>query len=167
MRARYYNVDIKRFINQDVIEGSITNSPSLNKYAYCQGNPVSLLDPFGLSPQGSSSFGWHLLLDILGFVPVYSGLCSRCGNICRHRKRFLVPCRGKLRCSDRQLYFRCPDDRRCGRYLHHSYNRLYQDGKDNRLRYETVLACRQYGARCIRVFEKRLRAVRQAQRSRF
>ena len=70
MRARYYNVDIKRFINQDVIEGSITNSPSLNKYAYCQGNPVSLLDPFGLSPQGSSSFGWHLLLDILGFVPV-------------------------------------------------------------------------------------------------
>ena len=70
MRARYYNVDIKRFINQDVVEGSITNSPSLNKYAYCQGNPVSLLDPFGLSPQGSSSFGWHLLLDALGFVPV-------------------------------------------------------------------------------------------------
>ena len=56
MRARYYNVDIKRFINQDVIEGSITNSPSLNKYAYCQGNPVSLLDPFGLSPQSSNSF---------------------------------------------------------------------------------------------------------------
>ena len=48
MRARYYNPEIKRFINQDVIEGNITNSPSLNKYAYCQGNPVSLLDPFGL-----------------------------------------------------------------------------------------------------------------------
>ncbi len=51
MRARYYNVDIKRFINQDVVEGNITNSPSLNKYAYCQGNPVSILDPFGLFPQ--------------------------------------------------------------------------------------------------------------------
>lgn len=56
MRARYYNVDIKRFINQDVVEGSITNSPSLNKYAYCQGNPVSMLDPFGLSLQSSNSF---------------------------------------------------------------------------------------------------------------
>ena len=68
MRARYYNVDIKRFINQDVVEGSITNSPSLNKYAYCQGNPVSLLDPFGLSPLTASDWG-HLVLDILGFVP--------------------------------------------------------------------------------------------------
>ncbi|MCI8669794.1 MAG: hypothetical protein HFI34_09805, partial [Lachnospiraceae bacterium] len=28
MRARYYNVDIKRFINQDVVEGSIAASPS-------------------------------------------------------------------------------------------------------------------------------------------
>ena len=35
MRARYYNVDIKRFINQDVVEGSIATSPSLNQYAYC------------------------------------------------------------------------------------------------------------------------------------
>ena len=26
MHARYYNPDIKRFINQDVIEGNITNS---------------------------------------------------------------------------------------------------------------------------------------------
>ena len=70
MRARYYNVDIKRFINQDVVEGSITNSPSLNKYAYCQGNPVSLLDPFGLSPQGVGSFVGHLVLDVLGYIPV-------------------------------------------------------------------------------------------------
>ena len=42
MRARYYNVDIKRFINQDVLEGSIATSPSLNRYAYCQGNPVKV-----------------------------------------------------------------------------------------------------------------------------
>ena len=68
MRARYYNVDIKRFINQDVVEGTITNSPSLNKYAYCQGNPVSLLDPFGLSPFSWSDLG-HLALDILSDVP--------------------------------------------------------------------------------------------------
>ena len=74
MRARYYNPDIKRFINQDVIEGNITNSPSLNRYAYCQGNPVSLLDPFGLSPQinvdwsGLGEAG-HGVLSLLGMIP--------------------------------------------------------------------------------------------------
>ena len=71
MRARYYNPEIKRFINQDVIEGNITNSPSLNKYAYCQGNPVSLLDPFGLNPL--LNWDWnaigHAALDLLGMVP--------------------------------------------------------------------------------------------------
>ncbi|MBD5542812.1 MAG: RHS repeat-associated core domain-containing protein [Lachnospiraceae bacterium] len=50
MRARYYNVSIKRFINQDVVTGSIAESQSLNRYAYVEGNPVSYLDPFGLEP---------------------------------------------------------------------------------------------------------------------
>ncbi len=50
MRARYYNQDIKRFINRDVVSGDITNSQSLNRYCYVQGNPVSLTDPFGLCP---------------------------------------------------------------------------------------------------------------------
>ncbi|MCM1162486.1 MAG: RHS repeat-associated core domain-containing protein, partial [Roseburia sp.] len=48
MRARYYNVSIKRFINQDVVTGNIAESQSLNRYAYVEGNPVSYLDPFGL-----------------------------------------------------------------------------------------------------------------------
>ena len=51
MRQRYYDVDIKRFINQDVIRGSATESQSLNIYAYVQGNPISYYDPFGLSPK--------------------------------------------------------------------------------------------------------------------
>ena len=51
MRARYYNTDIRRFINQDIITGSIGNSQSLNRYAYVQGNPVNYNDPFGLSPR--------------------------------------------------------------------------------------------------------------------
>ena len=71
MRARYYNPDIKRFINQDVVEGNITNSPSLNRYAYCQGDPVSLLDPFRLSPQINldwSGIG-HGVLSLLGIIP--------------------------------------------------------------------------------------------------
>jgi len=49
MRARYYNIDIKRFINQDVVIGSIASSSSLNRYAYVEGNPVNYLDPFGLN----------------------------------------------------------------------------------------------------------------------
>ena len=56
MRARYYNIDIKRFINQDVITGSIDSSPSLNRYAYVEGNPVSYLDPFGLEAVDTSKF---------------------------------------------------------------------------------------------------------------
>lgn len=54
MRARYYNPDIKRFVNQDILLGSLGDSASLNRYAYVNGNPVSLIDPFGLEAQS----GW-------------------------------------------------------------------------------------------------------------
>ena len=52
MRARYYNPYLCRFISAD---------PSgfgggLNHYAYADGNPVSLIDPFGLGAIGGSSF---------------------------------------------------------------------------------------------------------------
>lgn len=82
MRARYYNQDIKRFINRDVVSGEITNSGSLNRYCYVQGNPVSLTDPFGLCPDSNSTFktlcinlyhmDWsavgHAALDVAGIV---------------------------------------------------------------------------------------------------
>ena len=71
MRARYYNPEIKRFINQDVLTGSITDSPSLNRYAYVNGNPISLNDPFGLSPMLNwlSGITGHDVLDVLGMIP--------------------------------------------------------------------------------------------------
>ena len=75
MRARYYNSDIKRFINQDIKVGDIGNSQSLNRYAYCEGNPVNMVDPFGLSPEDTQDQGkeskyafWHGLLDVAGLV---------------------------------------------------------------------------------------------------
>ena len=68
MRARYYNPQIKRFINRDIIDGSITDSQSLNKYSYVQGNPVNLIDPFGLCAQDYFSRAGHELLDWLGFI---------------------------------------------------------------------------------------------------
>ena len=75
MRARYYNPDIKRFINQDIKVGDIGSSQSLNRYAYCEGNPVSMVDPFGLcgknaNDQGQTSkYQWlHNALDWAGLV---------------------------------------------------------------------------------------------------
>ena len=51
MRARYYSPDMRRFVNADIIHGNISDSPSLNRYAYVNGNPVSFIDPFGLSQE--------------------------------------------------------------------------------------------------------------------
>ncbi len=55
MRARYYSPDMKRFINADVIAGDISNAVTLNRFAYANGNPVSLVDPFGMSAERGSS----------------------------------------------------------------------------------------------------------------
>ncbi len=72
MRARYYSPQLKRFINADIVAGSIQESPTLNRYAYVNGNPISYVDPFGLSAEpGSNWESWgHTALDILGFLPV-------------------------------------------------------------------------------------------------
>lgn len=72
MRARYFDQDIKRFINRDVLSGDIGNSQSLNRFCYVQGNPVSLTDPFGLCPDSNVAFkklcigAYHLDWNALG-----------------------------------------------------------------------------------------------------
>jgi len=55
MRARYYSPDMRRFINADIISGEISDSTSLNRYSYVNGNPVSFVDPFGLSKDDRGS----------------------------------------------------------------------------------------------------------------
>ncbi len=70
MRQCYYNPQIKRFINQDILTGSIGNSVSLNRYSYVEGNPVSYTDPFGLSPFSYISQPLHNTLDWFGMIPV-------------------------------------------------------------------------------------------------
>ena len=65
MRARYYLPEMKRFINADIIPGEISNAVTLNRFAYANGNPVSFVDPFGLSPDINQSFDSKLLFEIL------------------------------------------------------------------------------------------------------
>ena len=51
MRARYYSQDVRRFVNLDSVRGELTNTQSLNRYIFVEGNPVSATDPLGLSPE--------------------------------------------------------------------------------------------------------------------
>jgi RHS repeat-associated protein len=68
LRARYYNPDIKRFINLDVLLGSIDEGQSLNRYAYVNGNPISYVDPFGTCVESGEA--GHMAFDVGGMVPV-------------------------------------------------------------------------------------------------
>jgi hypothetical protein len=51
MRARYYNPCVCRFINAD----PSGFSGGLNHYAYADGNPINLIDPFGLGAIGKDA----------------------------------------------------------------------------------------------------------------
>jgi uncharacterized protein RhaS with RHS repeats len=45
--ARYYDPLVGRFISADTYLGDIGNPQSLNRYAYCEGDPVNHVDPTG------------------------------------------------------------------------------------------------------------------------
>ena len=49
MRARYYSPDMRRFINADIVPGKLDDAVTLNRYAYANANPVTFIDPLGLS----------------------------------------------------------------------------------------------------------------------
>lgn len=60
MRTRFYNPELKRFMNADILDGSISDSTSLNLYTYVNGNPISYVDPFGMSAERGNNSGFEL-----------------------------------------------------------------------------------------------------------
>ncbi len=52
MRARAYHPLLRRFLTRDALLGSFSPGVALSRYAFANGNPVSLVDPFGLCADG-------------------------------------------------------------------------------------------------------------------
>jgi len=75
MRARYYNPYLCRFLNPD----PTGFSGGMNFYAYANGNPVSLFDPFGLGATEPTGNSW--LGDMLRNVPIIGGLLGGVGDV--------------------------------------------------------------------------------------
>jgi RHS repeat-associated protein len=67
MRARYYSPTLKRFINADTLKGSINDGETLNNYAYANGNPISMVDPFGRCADEANDASESIFSEIGGF----------------------------------------------------------------------------------------------------
>lgn len=76
MRARYYSPELKRFINRDIVVGNLSESQTFNRFSYVNGNPISYIDPFGLSRSTDGMINitmggiLHFALEGVGYIPV-------------------------------------------------------------------------------------------------
>ncbi len=61
LQARFYSPILRRFLSED----PAGFAGGLNLYAYAGGDPVNLMDPFGLGPVGASNF-WSGLTGVFG-----------------------------------------------------------------------------------------------------
>ena len=97
MRARYYNQDARRFVNLDPVRGELTNTQSLNRYAYVQGNPVRATDPLGLSPEEvEREIDVHLILGLLGCIPFAGAIFSAYDAYLYHKEGNYIMMAGSI-----------------------------------------------------------------------
>ncbi|MEK4516727.1 RHS repeat-associated core domain-containing protein [Paenibacillus sp. FSL H8-0122] len=61
LRARYYDPSMGRFLNEDTVEGQITNPLSQNLYTYVGNNPLIFSDPSGHSMESDHVLPQHVL----------------------------------------------------------------------------------------------------------
>jgi len=65
LNTRYYAAGIGRFLTKDDVLGDTTNSKSLNRYAYAEGDPVNKVDPDG---QVAIALGGLFFVPVVGQV---------------------------------------------------------------------------------------------------
>ncbi len=69
MNARYYNPSTARFLSQDTYTGSAFDPWTQHLYAYCNNNPINMIDPTGHNP---------LLISLL--VAITAVILTGCNN---------------------------------------------------------------------------------------
>ena len=65
--ARYLDYNNGRWMKPDLIAGNLGNPQSLNKYVYCNNNPVKYIDPTGRKPE-SPYDSWEWLYNNIPFL---------------------------------------------------------------------------------------------------
>jgi RHS repeat-associated protein len=83
--ARYYNSRLGRFMSADPLDGDITDPQTLNHYAYVRNNPLNLIDPSGMDPEGPIDSGLDWLfgcgwMALLGNVDCGGGFSAPSGH---------------------------------------------------------------------------------------
>ena len=78
LKTRYYNPQLMRFMNRDTVAGSVTDSQSLNRFSYVEGNPLTYVDLNGQARTWLNHYGEQLFIYTelglagLGMIPVLS-----------------------------------------------------------------------------------------------
>ena len=83
LRARFYQPGLGRFLTRDEFGGLLSKPPTLNPYAYAEGNPVNLIDPSG-----------HLNLLDTTMARAVAGILERVGQ-----SSCVFACRPKVQMS--------------------------------------------------------------------